>query len=133
MHLHYRVTKVCRLLKLQVSNSLCITPNFDQMHSSSFPSSTSCFGLLLQLCRFVCPLNVLIIIMFMYYWSFQTFAIAMAFGFERYRQFDYESHATVSSLTNSYDANGHGIWCALFYMMTALLGYSASYKPTKKL
>lgn len=82
----------------------------------------------------VVPLNVIFISFSCMIGTFQTFAIAMAFGFERYRQFDYESNAaTVSSLTNSYDASGHGIWCALFYMITALLGYSASYKPTKKL
>ena len=63
----------------------------------------------------------------------QTFAIAMAFGFERYRQLDYESHTTVSSSTQSNESFGHGIWCALFYMMTAFLGYSATYTPTKKL
>ena len=34
---------------------------------------------------------------------------------------------------NGLDVVGHGIWCAVFYMITGFLGYSTSYRKTKSL
>lgn len=65
----------------------------------------------------------------------QVFGIALANGITYYRQPTYTSTST--SLSHSHynygDSASLGIWCAIFYMLTAFLGYSATYTPAKKL
>lgn len=60
---------------------------------------------------------------------FKVFTIAMTHGVPIYKQ----SGSLRSVWNNTEDAAACGIWCAVFYMITAFLGYSASYAPTKQL